>query len=65
LLPPECQLVRRGVFVPYQPFSGDEIVEHILLLAQHSRFVPFFAELSSAAKVCYNIESALFHPPGN
>ena len=41
---------------------GSEIIEHILLFGEISRFVPFFAELASAANVGHHINAAAIEP---
>src|SRR5579884_432624 len=54
----------RSVLVRDEIFgSSEEIIEDILFFLEHSRLVPGFAVLASAAQVWLRVEAALLHPP--
>ena len=47
-----ARLVAVGVLVVDQPFGrGDEVVEDVLLLAEHSGLVPVLAVFAAAAEI--------------
>ena len=55
--------MRAGLEKPLvvEPFGRrDEVVEHVLLAAEHARLVPGFAVLATPAKICDGVDAALF-----
>ena len=58
------EVVNRGVFFIDQILGrGEEVVEDVLLVLEHSGLVPFFAVLATSAQIGLGEEAALLKPP--
>ena len=57
------ELFRRGILLVDEPArASDEIVEHVLLVVQHARLVPGFAEFAATTQVANHIDAASLEP---